>query len=75
MASEILLTTPAVRALIRDDKAHQIPSTIQTNGKLGMRTMNQSLYELYRTRQITYEEAVSRATDAEELKRIFQRQS
>ena len=75
LASEVLLATPAVRALIRDDKAHQIPSAIQTGGKLGMRTMNQSLYELYRTRQITYEEALSRSTDVEELKRIFQRQS
>jgi twitching motility protein PilT len=75
LSSEVLLATPAVRALIRDDKVHQIPSAIQTGGKLGMRTMNQSLYELYRTRQITYEEAISRATDSDELKRIFQRQS
>ena len=75
LASEILLATPEVHALIRDDKAHQLPSAIQTNGRLGMRTMNQSLYELYRTRQITYEEAVSRASDSDELKRIFQRQS
>lgn len=75
LACEVLLATPAVRALIRDDKVHQIPSAIQTGGKLGMKTMNQSLYELYRTRQITYEEAISRATDSDELKRIFQRQS
>lgn len=74
LASEILISTPAVSALIRDDKAHQVPSVIQTGAKLGMRTMNQSLYELYRTRQITYEEAISRSTDGEELKRIFQRQ-
>ena len=75
LSCEILLATPAVRALIRDDKVHQILSTIQTGGNLGMRTMNQSLYDLYRTRQITYEEAISRATDSDELKRIFQRQS
>ena len=75
LSCEILLATPAVRALIRDNKVHQIPSTIQTGGNLGMRTMNQSLYDLYRTRQITYEEAISRATDSDELKRIFQRQS
>ena len=75
LASEILLATPAVRALIRDNKVHQIPSAIQTGGNLGMRTMNQSLYELYRTRQITYEESISRASDSDELKRIFQRQS
>jgi len=74
LACEILLSTAAVRALIRDDKAHQVPSVIQTGAKLGMRTMNQSLYELYRTRQITYEEAISRSSDGEELKRIFQRQ-
>lgn len=75
LASEVLLATPAIRALIRDDKGHQIPSAIQTNGRLGMKTMNQSLYELYRTRQITYEEAISRTTDPDELKRVFQKQS
>ncbi|MFN0059664.1 MAG: type IV pilus twitching motility protein PilT [Planctomycetota bacterium] len=75
LAAEILLATPAVRALIRDDKVHQIISVMQTSGKLGMRTMNQSLAELYRARKITYEEALSRSPDPEDLKRIFQRQS
>lgn len=75
LASEILLATPAVRALIRDDKVHQITSIMQTGGRLGMKTMNQSLSELYRARKISYEEAMSRSPDPEELKRIFQRQS
>ena len=75
LCAEVLLATPAVRSLIRDDKAHQLTSIIQTGGKIGMRTMNQSLNELYRLRKITYEEAVSRSTDVEELKRVFQRQS
>ncbi len=75
LCAEVLLATPAVRALIRDDKAHQLSSIIQTGGKIGMRTMNQSLSELYRLRKITYEEAISRSTDVEELKRVFQRQS
>ncbi|MFQ5655732.1 MAG: type IV pilus twitching motility protein PilT [Planctomycetota bacterium] len=74
LAAEILLATPAVRALVRDDKVHQIKSIIQTGGKIGMRTMNQALHELYRTRRISYEEAISRTTDQEDLKRIFQRQ-
>lgn len=74
LASEVLLATPAVRALVRDDKAHQLTSLLQTGGKIGMRTMNQTLHELYRTRKITYEEAMSRSTDTEELKRISQRQ-
>lgn len=75
LASEILLATPAVRALVRDDKVHQITSVMQTGGRLGMKTMNQSLSELYRARKISYEEAMSRSPDPEELKRIFQRQS
>jgi len=75
LAAETLIATPAVRALIRDDKAHQLTSIIQTGSKVGMRTMNQSLNELYRTRQITFEEAISRSNDVEELKRVFQRQS
>ena len=54
---------PAVRALIRDNKSHQISSIIQTGGQYGMRTMNQALNELYRMRHITYEEAISRSTD------------
>ena len=74
LAAEVLMATPAVRALIRDDKAHQLTSIIQTGAKIGMRTMNQALNELYRLRKITYEEAISRSTDVEELKRVFQRQ-
>lgn len=74
MACEIMIANSAVRALIRDDKVHQIASIIQTGGKHGMKTMNHSLYELYRARSITYEEALSRSQDTEDLKRIFQRQ-
>ena len=72
LAAEIMIANPAVRALIRDDKAHQIYSVIQTSGKMGMRTMNSSLYELYRSGLITYEDALSCSTDTEELKRMFQ---
>ncbi|MCI0652663.1 MAG: PilT/PilU family type 4a pilus ATPase, partial [Planctomycetes bacterium] len=75
LAVEVLIATPAVRSLVRDNKAHQILSIMQTSGKLGMRTMNQALHELYKVRQITYEEALSRSSDPEDLKRIFQRQS
>jgi len=75
LASEILLATSAVRALVRDDKVHQITSIMQTGGRMGMATMNQALSDLYRTRKITYEEAMSRSPDPEDLKRIFQRQS
>jgi len=44
---ELLMVTPAVRNLIREGKTHQILSTIQTGGKMGMRTMDASVKELY----------------------------
>jgi Tfp pilus assembly ATPase PilU len=46
---------------------------MQTSGRLGMRTMNQSLSELYRAGLITYEEALTATLDPEDLKRSFQR--
>ncbi|HWI64473.1 MAG TPA: type IV pilus twitching motility protein PilT [Symbiobacteriaceae bacterium] len=47
VALEILMATPAVRNLIREGKTHQILSVIQTSGKLGMKTMEVSVKELY----------------------------
>jgi len=73
LACEVLIANPAVRALIREDKAHQIASIIQTGGKIGMRTMNQSLYELYRLNSVSFDDAMSRSTDPDDLKRLFQR--
>ena len=75
LAAEIMIANQAVRALIRDDKAHQIASIIQTGGKYGMKTMNQSLFELYRSHLITFDEALSRSMDPDDLKRIFPRQA
>jgi len=71
LAAEIMVATPAIRSLIRDDKVHQIYSVIQTGGRLGMRTMNQALAELVKARKISEEEAFSRSTDYEELKRLL----
>ncbi len=73
LGCELMLATAAVRSLIRDDKAHQIYSVIQTSGRLGMKTFNQALFELYRDRKITYDDAISRSTDTEDLKRMMQR--
>ena len=50
MATEIMVVTPAIRALIRDDKVHQIQSAMQAGQKFGMQTMNASLYQLYMNR-------------------------
>ncbi|MFO0985398.1 MAG: type IV pilus twitching motility protein PilT [Planctomycetota bacterium] len=71
LASEILLVNPAVRALVRDNKAHQIYSIIQTNRKLGMKTMNQGLAELYWANQISHEEALGHSSESDELDRLI----
>jgi twitching motility protein PilT len=71
LAVEVLLANPAVRALIRDDKAHQLYSVIQTNQKSGMVTMNQSLANLYNTNQIAYEDAICSSVETEELERML----
>jgi twitching motility protein PilT len=73
LASEIMLANEAVRALIRDDKAHQIYTAIQTGGRLGMMTMNQSLFTLYKQGKITFDDALSHSTNPDDLKRTFQR--
>jgi twitching motility protein PilT len=70
MAAEILVVTPAIRALIRDDKIHQIYSAMQSGKKHGMQTMNDALYQLYTNREIGIEEALRVSTDAVELARM-----
>jgi twitching motility protein PilT len=72
VASEVLVVTPAVRALIRDDKTHQIYSAMQAGSKHGMQTMNQALMGLYRKGWVTRDEALSRSEDAEELRRMIE---
>jgi len=74
MAMEVLIPTPAIRNLIREDKVHQIYSSMQTGqGKHGMQTMNQSLFELYSKRVITYEDALARSSNLEELVNMINR--
>ena len=73
LASEVLIVNTPVRALIRDDKAHQIYSIIQTSRKLGMATMNSSLAELALANRITPEEAITRSSEPDELKRLLHR--
>jgi len=58
MAAEIMVCTPAIRALIRDDKVHQIESAMQAGKKYGMQTLNDALYQLYVGREVTKEECL-----------------
>src|SRR3989338_3319445 len=73
LATEFLLVNHAVRSLIREQKIHQIYSVIQTGQKEGMRTMNQTLYELYTQRVITLESALARSGDPDDLMRLMNR--
>lgn len=68
LALEIMVPNPAIRNLIREDKIHQIYSTMQTGqNKFGMQTMNQSLFELFQKRLISYDDALGRSSIPEEL--------
>ena len=70
-AQEIMLASPAIRNLIREAKPQQITSMIQTSANMGMITTDASLRNLYMQGQISYENAMSRAQNAEELKRML----
>ncbi len=70
MAAEILVVTPAIRALIRDDKVHQIYSQMQSGKKFGMQTLNDALYQHYMSREVTLEECLRVSGDPTELSRM-----
>jgi twitching motility protein PilT len=71
MAAEILVVTPAIRALIRDDKAHQIYSLMQGGKKFGMQTLNDSLYQLYVGREVSLDECMRVSGDHNEFMRMI----
>src|SRR3954470_5491938 len=70
MAAEILVVTPAIRALIREDKIHQIYSMMQSGKKYGMQTMNDALYQLYMSREVAWEDVIRASHDPLELARM-----
>jgi len=70
MACEIMVCTPAIRALIRDDKVHQITSSMQAGKKYGMQTMNDSLYQLYMAREVALEECLRSTSEPNEFLRM-----
>jgi twitching motility protein PilT len=73
MAAEILVITSAIRALIRDDKVHQIYSMLQSGKKYGMQTLNDALYQLYVAREVTEEECLRTTSDPTEFLRMIGR--
>ncbi len=70
IASEIMIATPAVRALIREGKTYQLTSVIQTGAQFGMYTMDACLADLFKKKLITHETGLSRSVDAKEFTRL-----
>lgn len=75
MAAEVLIANSAVRNLIRDGKAEQIMSTMQTSMGQGMITMNQTLGDLYMRKRITFQEALVHSNDPSGLKNYLQQKT
>lgn len=74
LATEVLISTPAMRSLIREGKVHQIFSVIQTSQKDGMHTMDQVLIDLHYKRLISYEDAVGRSTSPDQVVKAINKQ-
>lgn len=68
---EIMISTPGIKNLIREGKTFQIESMIQTGSKYGMKTMDMSIYELYKNGVISKETAIMYAIDREALEKII----
>lgn len=71
VAYEVMLPTPGIRNMIREGKTHQIYSAIQTGQKNGMLTMDQCLANLYRHGRISFETAIMKASDSNEIKQLL----
>jgi twitching motility protein PilT len=71
VATEVLVTTPAIANLVREGKTYQIISMMQSGRSQGMHTMDQHLAELVNLGTITAEAALEKANDADGIKRLF----
>jgi twitching motility protein PilT len=71
MACEIMVATPAIRALIREDKIHQIESSMQAGKKFGMQTLNDGLYQLFMQREVTKDECLRVSQTPNEFLRMI----
>ena len=67
-ACEVMISTPAIQNLIRENKIHEIPMVIETSAEIGMNSLNRSLADFVRTREISLENAISYSLNPEELR-------
>lgn len=73
LATEIMVATPGIRNLIREQAIEQIPTAIQTGSAYGMHTMDKCLQRLYQEGVISYETALSHVSNTEEFKQLLNR--
>ena len=71
VACEVLVATPAVRALIRENKVYQLPGIMEISRQFGMQSLNDSLAELVNEGEVTREDALLRSPDPEQLHKIL----
>ena len=70
IAMEIMLGIPATRSLIREGKTHQIPTVIESNGRLGMRMMDRAIADLLRQGRISRDVAIYHAIKADQMLKL-----
>jgi twitching motility protein PilT len=70
-AIEVMVASPAVRNLIREAKTHQLPGVIETSQRLGMKTLDQALLELYQGGLVSLEDVLSKANNPEHMRSLL----
>jgi twitching motility protein PilT len=70
LATEIMIATPAIRNLIREQQIEQIPTLMQTGSQYGMKTMDKSLKELFQKGLISLDVAMSKVKNSEEFRQL-----
>lgn len=71
LGAEVMVCTPAIRALIRESKVHEMYGVLQVSQKYGMLTMNMSLFDLVKSGQVSTERALNTSNLPEELERML----
>jgi twitching motility protein PilT len=66
-AFEIMIATPAIRNMIREQKTHQLYGAIQTGAEMGMQTLDNHLLDLYRSGIVSFEMALSKSSNPSEF--------
>jgi len=70
-AGEVMTASSAVRNILREGKTHQLPGLIETSQRMGMRTLDQALVELFRRRLISRDQMLANATDPAHVRTLI----